>query len=104
MINIFQKAAHNPSLPRCTKVRGYEIKRMPLGAYMEAMQRLQHFPQEAMQMIFPGMTPDAALSSLKTIDTDMLGKIAMRAFAALPKYAAGAAGGADGHSRRAAAE
>ena len=88
-MNLFKKTVQNLSLPHCRKVRGYEIKRMPLGVYMAAMQKLETFPQDALQILFPGMSPDAILKQLKTIDTAMLGQIAMRAFSALPKYAAG---------------
>ena len=87
MINPFKKAAGNISLPGVRKVRGHEIKRMPIGAYIAALEKLQNFPAEAMGAVFPGMNADAILKQLKTIDTAMIGQIAVRAFTALPKHA-----------------
>ena len=84
----FRKIKGNLSLPDSRKVRGYEIKRMPLGAYITALQRLQNFPQEALEAVFPGKGIDAVIKQLKTIDTAMLSQILIRAFTALPKYAA----------------
>ena len=87
MINYFKKIAGNLSLPQCRRVRGYEIKRMPIGAYIAALEQMQNFPAEAMAAVFPGMNADAILGQLKTIDTAMIGQIAVRAFSALPKHA-----------------
>ena len=87
MMNYFKKVAGNISLPGVRKVRGYEIKRMPIGAYITALEKLQNFPAEAMDAVFPGMGADAILRQLKTIDTAMIGQIAVRAFTALPKHA-----------------
>jgi len=88
MINYFKKVAGNLSLPSVHRIHGYEIKRMPLGAYITALQRLENFLQEALELIFPGMSPEDIFAQLKSIDTAALGKIAVRAFTALPKYAA----------------
>ena len=84
----FKKMTGNLSLPQCRKVRGYTIKRMPIGAYIAALEKLQSFPAEAMEAVFPGMNADEILKQLKTIDTAMIGQIAVRAFTALPKHAA----------------
>jgi hypothetical protein len=86
-MNYFKKVVRNLSLSNSRKVRGYEIKRMPIGAYIVAMEKLQNFPAEAMEAMFPGMDADAILKQLKTIDTALLGQLAMRAFTALPKHA-----------------
>lgn len=83
-----KKIRQDVSLPRSRKVRGYEIKRMPLGAYLIAMQRLQNFPAEALEIVFPGLDANGILAQLKKIDTTMLGKLAFRAFSGLPKYTA----------------
>ena len=87
MINYFKKVAGNISLPGVRKVRGYEIKRMPIGAYIAALEKLQNFPAEAKEAVFPGMNADAILKQLKTIDTTTIGQIAVKAFTALPKHA-----------------
>lgn len=76
------------SIPHSRKVRGYVIRRMPLGAYITAMQKLQDFPQQALELLFPGMKLDAVLAKFKTIDTEMLGELAVRAVSVLPKQAA----------------
>lgn len=76
------------SLPHSRKVRGYEIRRLPLGKYMAALQQLQELPKQAMDALFPGMETGDILAKLTKIDADMLGELAMRAFSALPKQAA----------------
>lgn len=78
------------SLPQSRTVRGYDIKRMPIGAYVAAMQGLntKKITDDLIEALFPGMKIDEVLTSLKTIDTAMLGDLVVRAFVAVPQIAA----------------
>ena len=86
----FKKPTPNVSLAQTRKVRGYEIKRMPIGAYVAAIDKLntQKITADLMDALFPDMDADAIFKYLKTIDTAKIGELFMRAFAAVPKYVA----------------
>lgn len=73
----FTKAAKpqekgNPSLPGSVWVRGYEIKKMPLGTFLQALERIQHAPQAILSACFPGKSIDEILAALKALDEEML--------------------------------
>lgn len=62
------------SLPQAVKVCGgkYEIKKMPVGAFFDALETIQTAPAEIMKAIWPGQTLDGILADLKTLDEQML--------------------------------
>ena len=76
------------SLPGTRKVRGYEIKRLPLGGYVAALQKLQDLPQNAMTLMFPGLGLDAVIEQLKSVTTESIVEITVRMVSVLPKQAA----------------
>lgn len=67
------------SLPAERKVCGYAIKKMPLGAYLAAVDRIKSFPAGLMNALFPGMTLADMLDWLKGLDearlTQLLGTV-----------------------------
>lgn len=67
------------SLPAERKVCGYTIKKMPLGAYLTAVERIKGFPAGLMNALFPGMTLADMLDWLKGLDearlTQLLGTV-----------------------------
>lgn len=81
-----KKSSVNLSLSQNRKVRGYEIKRMPIGAYLTALEELKNFPQQALELLFPEMGLDEILDKLKTVDTALIGQLMLRAMASLPQY------------------
>ncbi|HNX63135.1 MAG TPA: hypothetical protein PKN45_10885 [Candidatus Limiplasma sp.] len=61
------------SIPKDKKVRGYVVKRMPLGAYLKALEALQDFPQEIAMKLIPNCTGiDQVLVYFKTITKNSL--------------------------------
>ena len=62
----------NPSLPGSVWVRGYEVKKMPLGAFLKALERIQHAPTAILSACFPGRTLDEILTALKNLDESLL--------------------------------
>lgn len=60
------------SLPAAQTVRGYEIKRMPLGPMLEAIETLRELPGELLKTCFPSMDAGQILQQLKSFDADML--------------------------------
>ena len=41
------------SLPKSRTVRGYEIRKMPIGAFLEACSLLEELPGTALRLLFP---------------------------------------------------
>ena len=72
------------SIPESRTVRGYEIRRLPLGKYLEAIQAMKNAPNEIMQACFPGMSQGEILATLKFINGDTLSGMIMNAMFAIP--------------------
>jgi len=60
------------SLPKTVKVCGYEIKKMPMGAFLNALETIQTAPTKILNAIWPGKTLDEVLFDLKHLDEQML--------------------------------
>ena len=75
------------SLPQSVTVRGYEIKRAPLGAYLQALKQLQSFPKEVTAALFPGQNADQVLVALKHLNSDALLALVARALTVVPDRA-----------------
>ena len=43
------------SLPKSRTVRGYEIRKMPIGAFLEACSLLEELPGTALRLLFPAV-------------------------------------------------
>lgn len=74
----------NRSLPKKRMVRGYEIRRMPIGAFLEACSLLEELPGTAMRLLFPGMDEQNIAAGLAKLDKDRLQEALLRAAAILP--------------------
>ena len=90
MSSLFNKSKRNLSIQHEVTVRGYVIKRMPIGAYVQAIEMLntKQITEDLMAALFPGMKIDAIFKYLKTIDTGKVSELLMRAFAVVPQYIA----------------
>jgi len=60
------------SLPQSRTVRGYEIRRLALGAYLQAMHTLDTLPGDLLEACFPGQSVVEALGQLTRADGPML--------------------------------
>ena len=76
------------SLPRSVTVRGYEIRRMPLGKYLQAIRLLETFPRELAEKLTPEGDIAGVLEGLKTPDRNKLIDLALKALAVAPQQAA----------------
>ena len=86
-MSLFKKASTAAlSLPKSRTVRGYEIKRLPMGKYLEAMQLLRDIPGDVAEACFPGETLDGVLARLKDIDLDMLKGILGNVMMTIPAH------------------
>jgi hypothetical protein len=72
------------SIPKARMVRGYEIKRLPLGGYLKALDAAQTLPGELMAALLPGETMATLPLRLGLMDQDDMARLAARALALLP--------------------
>ena len=75
------------SLPRSVTVRGCEVRRMPLGKYLQAIRLLETFPRETAEKLVPDGDITGVLSALKTLDRAALIDLALKALAIIPAQA-----------------
>ena len=68
------------SLKESEMVRGYEIRRLPLGEYLRALDA----PRTLLAACFPGEDAAQVLAHLAHIDADGLGELMLRAMAVVP--------------------
>lgn len=73
------------SIPKGVTVRGYTIKRLPLGKYLEAVDMMSELPQEMMRACFPGKTEMQALAEMKVLASDGIPALLIRMAASAPK-------------------
>jgi len=74
------------SLPREKIVRGYTIRRMPIGQFLLALQALRDMPGELLDTLLPGLSPKTMLSRLKALTAQELKEMAIRGLTVLPGY------------------
>lgn len=74
------------SVAQSRKVRGYEIKRMPLGAYLTAMETLKDLPGELLSICFPGLAPAEVLTQLAQLDATTLQSVVSRVIVSAPQH------------------
>lgn len=74
------------SLPREKTIRGYTIRRMPIGQFLTALQTLRELPGEALNILLPGLTPQTMLSRVKELTAEELKEMAARLLTVLPGY------------------
>lgn len=72
------------SLKESETVRGYEIRRLPLGEYLRALDVLREAPRTLLAACFPGEDASQVLAHLARIDADGLGELMLRAMAVVP--------------------
>jgi hypothetical protein len=72
------------SLPRSVMVRGCEVRRMPLGRYLQAIRLLETFPRETAEKLVPGGDIAGMLDALRTLDRGKLIDLALKALAVVP--------------------
>ena len=67
------------SLPKSRTVRGYEIRKMPIGAFLEACGVLEELPQTALRLLFPGKREGDILTELAGLTREKLQALFLRA-------------------------
>ena len=60
------------SLGKSRWVCGYEVKKMPLGAYLRAMNRMEGLPGELLECCFPGLDTSEILAKFREFHKETL--------------------------------
>lgn len=77
------------SLAKSKTVRGVTVRKMPIGAFLQALERIAALPGDLLSVCFPGMTAGEALSALSKLDEDGLLNIATGIMLTAPRYLCG---------------
>lgn len=72
------------SMEMSRTVRGYELHRMPLGAFLEAVDAIREAPVQILEAMYPGKGPMEALRSLCSLNTQTLRGALISAFTYAP--------------------
>ncbi len=74
------------SLGKAKKVRGVTVRKMHIGAYLHAINRLQSLPEDLLKICFPGQTFAEITASFLKMTEDRLISFLCTAFTAFPSY------------------
>jgi len=77
------------SVPKSRKVCGYEIKKMPIGRYLEAIDEISEFPNEVIGACFPDMKFKEIVERLAAFDEKLLRACIGNVFTAAPRHTVG---------------
>lgn len=75
------------SIPQSKNIHGIEIKKLPLGAYLDAIDSIKNLPEILLQKSFPGLSPDQVLEKFKKMDQDTLVQVAGNLLVTVPEQA-----------------
>ncbi len=70
------------SIPKKSTIHGIEIKKLPLGAYLDAIESVKNIPEILLNQTFPGMSSEQIFAKLKKMDekalSDILGNLVVQ--------------------------
>lgn len=74
------------SLGKSKTVCGYEIKKMPFGAYCRALKKMENLPADFMAACFPGKSWGNVIDNLLAIDESGFKELVTGLLVIAPKY------------------
>lgn len=77
------------SLPKSKTVCGYEIKKLPIGGYLKALEKVKNLPSDFLEQCFPGKTFSEILDIFSKLDTQSFVSMASVVFLTAPGYIVG---------------
>jgi len=77
------------SIPKVKKVCGYEIKKLPIGGLLNAIERVKELPEDFLSACFPGKNLEEILDMFSEIDAKALAEIVTALFVTAPPYVVG---------------
>lgn len=85
MLSPFNKSIKK-SIPASVTVCGYVIKKRPIGAYLDAITRIDSLPADLLEACFPGMSLGEVFAALKELDTKMLTQVLLACMQVAPAF------------------
>lgn len=73
------------SIPQEKRVRGYTIKRLPLGGYLSAMESVKDAPSRLLKELFPDQSAGEVLEKLRTIRPDEVRQLLAKLMTVAPE-------------------
>ena len=77
------------SVPRVRVVRGIEVRRMPLGRYLEALEEVAAFPEELISRCFPDMGMSEMMERFSRMDEGLIRQCINGAVVGAPRAVVG---------------
>ena len=74
------------SIPKSKTVCGYEIRKMPIGRYLEAIDEVSAFPAELLGACFPDMEFSEIVERLARFDEKLLQACIFNLFTTAPRH------------------
>lgn len=68
-------------------VRGHEVRRLPLGEYLRAIDAVREMPESVMKACFPGLDAEGILRYLRAMDKNTLMALVVRMLGIVPHEA-----------------
>jgi len=68
-------------------VRGHEVRRLPLGEYLRALDAVREMPESVMQACFPEMDAEGMLRFLRGMDKNSLTALIVKMLGVVPREA-----------------
>lgn len=75
------------SLPKSSTIHGIEIKKLPLGAYLDAIDSIKNLPELLLKESFPGLSTDQIMQKVKKMDENLLLEVVGNLMVQVPEQA-----------------
>ena len=73
------------SVPKSRVVHGVTVKKLPIGAFIQAIETIRDLPQLLLHSIYPDLSADEAIIFLKNLSTEGVLELLSGAATVLPK-------------------
>lgn len=78
------KTSTQLSIETSKTVRGYQVRRLPLGEYLRAIEEIRTMPETILKACFPGLGAEQIMDKLRRIDKNALAGLLVNALAVAP--------------------
>ena len=83
---MFKRTKQALSLPAEMDVHGIKIRKMPIGAYVDALQKVQELPTDFLAACFPDKTLQEIIDEFSKLDEGGLISLLMTLISTAPRY------------------
>ena len=82
MKDLFRK-----SIPKTAMIHGVEVKKLPIGKYLDTINSMRDLPEILLKNIFPGMNTEEIFSKMKKLDEGTLFELLANMMSTVPDQA-----------------